>query len=171
MISCDDWSQSSMFLVVSPRVNSAVFITWSSVWLQPVLFNLKASAAPFCSGLDLCLCKMSVHSPGAWTAGSEDEIMQPLVVEVRGRVNVLCSMKMEVWRSGGVFWADGWNTKRLFMQHSESANPPLHKSAYGATGLRKTVDKCQCYGETSWKIHSLSACNKTIIHPCSDLLH
>lgn len=84
-----------------------------------------------------------MQNPGARTAGwaalKENEIMsdqmEPLVVEVRGRVNALCCSLEERWR-----FLDGQSEHKwtIYTTHSESANPPLHKSAYGATGALKT---------------------------------
>lgn len=96
---------------------------------------------------------MPVQNPGARTAGwaalKENEIMsdqmEPLVVEVRGQVSALCCMKTGAWRS---FLDRQLEHKwTIYTTHSESANPPLHKSAYGATGTLKTggsVNKYKC---------------------------
>lgn len=109
-------------------------------------FNLKTSTDPFCSVMSNCLFKGPVQSPTTWTAGwaalEENEIMsvqmEPLVLEVKGQVNVLCSMKMEALEE----WWSSLNVQlkykgTIYAMHSALANPPLHKSAYKATEFLK----------------------------------
>lgn len=90
--------------------------------------------------------------------------MEPLVVEVRGRVNVLCSMKMEAWRSIGVFWMDSWNTKGLFMQYTQHRLIALYISQLME---QQTLLHCHCYREGGRE--ELSAFYRHIT--CIELFH
>ncbi len=100
---------------------------------------------------------MPMQSPGTWTAGwamlEKNEIMlvqmEPLVVKVRGQVNVLCSMKMEAWRSSGVFWMDSWNTKGLFMQHTQRPLIPLYISQLME---QQTFSKQERFSQTEYTV-------------------
>lgn len=59
-------------------------------------------------------CRVLEH--GHWAQGKWNHVNSDWVTcaEVRGEVDVLCSVKVEA-----VFWMDIWNTKGLFMQHTQ----------------------------------------------------
>ena len=116
MINLNIWSQHNVFLVVSPWCRCCPMTAYS-----PLL-----SSQGFHCLLLLCFGPLPVENAceKSWNLDSWlDEIMsarmEPLVVKVRVRGNGLCSMKMKSRRSGRVFQVDSWNTKGIFMEHTQ----------------------------------------------------
>lgn len=67
--------------------------------------------------------------------------MKPHVFEIRGQVNVFCSVKIEAYEESSLDGQLG-HKETIYATHEEWANPLLHKSAYGATGLLRT-EECE----------------------------
>ena len=109
-------ANTSCFSVVNPSVSSAAS-------LPPCPVYLEASRAPrFCCVLE------HGQLAGQRSRKSCKFRRSHLLSGSEVKSASFLPVKMAAWRSGGVFWTDSWNTKRLFMQHTQSRLIPLYIS-------------------------------------------
>ena len=135
-------ANTSCFLVVNPSVSSAASLPPGPVYLE------ASRAPPFfvaCWTPACIKCQRRVLEHGQLAGQRSRKSCKfrrshsPSGVRVQVNVFSLCENgSLEERRS----FLDGQlgHKETIYATHSESANPPLHKSAYGATGLLKPAE-------------------------------
>lgn len=122
------------------------------IWLQSTLIS-RLRLLCFCSVLGPCLLEMAVRSPGIGTAGWDSAWGKWNHGSSNG-ANCCCrglgsrESTVAAWkqRSFGQLTYKG----TICATHSALANPPLHKSAYGATGSLKPKEVQSKHRNTAW---------------------